>query len=115
MASVAPQRGRCVAWSFCEGAGFAPFPRSLCEPGGLAAFLVALAFALRLMPKRGWRAALRGLGLVFVGGAGFLLAYDILFFEPVSPLVLIGCGALVYGLVRLVLRKRHLHVGQSNR
>jgi hypothetical protein len=79
--------------------------------GGLAAVFVALYFALRSMPKRGWRAALRWLGFAFVGVAGFLFAYYILVFEPVSPLVLGGCGSIVWALIRVIPRKRHATVG----
>lgn len=79
--------------------------------GGFAAFLVALYFGLRAMPKRGWRAALRGLGFAFVGVAGFFLAYDILVFEPLSPLVLGGCGVIFWVLIRVIHRKRHATVG----
>ena len=79
--------------------------------GGFAAFFVALYFGLRAMPKRGWRAALRLLGFAFVGVAGFFLAYDILVFEPLSPLVLGGCGAIVWALIRVIRRKRHAIVG----
>ncbi len=79
--------------------------------GGLAAFFVALYFALLSMPKRGRRAALRWLGSAFVGVAGYLLAYDILVFEPVSPFVLGGCGVIVWALIRVIRRKRHATVG----
>ena len=78
--------------------------------GGLAASFVALYFALRSMPKRGWRATLRWLGFAFVGVAGFLLAYDILVFEPVSPLVPSGCGVIIWALIRAIRRKRHATV-----
>jgi hypothetical protein len=68
--------------------------------GGLATFLATLWLALRVMAKGGWRAPLRGLGLSFVGIAAFFLAYDVLVFEPVSPLVLGGCGAVVWVIIR---------------
>ncbi len=77
----------------------------------LAAFFVALYFGLLAMPKRGWRAALRWVGFGFVGVAGSLFAYDILVFEPVSPLVLAGCGAIVWVLIRVTHRKRHAILG----
>jgi len=78
--------------------------------GSFTAFFVALHFGLRAMHKRGWRAALRGLGLAFVGIAGFFLAYDILVFEPLSPLVLGGCGAIIWLLIRVIRRKRYATV-----
>jgi len=81
--------------------------------GGLAAFLVRLYFGLLSMPKRGWRAASRWLGFAFVGVAGFLLAYDILVFEPLSPLVLGGCGALVWALACVLRRKRPATVAEQ--
>ena len=79
---------------------------------GLATVFVASYFALRSMPERGWRAALRWLGLAFVRVAGFLLGYDILMFEPVSPLVLGGFGAIVWALIRVIRRKRQLTTGR---
>lgn len=78
--------------------------------GGLAAFFMVLYFALRLMPTRGWRGALRRLGFAFVGVAGFLLGYDILVIEPVSPLVLGGCGAIVWAFIRVIRAKRYATV-----
>jgi hypothetical protein len=79
--------------------------------GGLTALFVALYFGLRAMPKQGWRAALRWLGFALVGVAGFVLGYDILVFEPLSPLVLGGCGAIVWSLIRVIRRKKHATVG----
>jgi hypothetical protein len=78
---------------------------------GLGVFFVGLYFALRALPKRGWRAALRWVGFSFVGVAGFFYAYDMLFLEPISPLVLGGFGAIVWVLIRGVRRKRNAIVG----
>lgn len=68
--------------------------------GGIAVILAALHFGLCAMPEHGWYAAVRRAGLVFVAVAGFLLAYVILMFLPLSPLVLGGGGAMVWALVR---------------
>jgi len=79
--------------------------------GGLGAFLVAFYFGLRAMPERGGWSAVRRLGFVFVGVAGFFLAYDILMFEPISSLVLVGCGAVVWALIRGIGRRRQATAG----
>lgn len=78
---------------------------------GLGALFTVLYFALRAVPNRGWRAAVRWIGFAFVGVAGSLCAYDIILFEPVSPLVLGGCGALALALIRVIRRKRHAIIG----
>jgi hypothetical protein len=78
--------------------------------GGFAAFFVTLYFGLRAMPKRGWRGALRWVGFAFMALAGSLYAYDILIFEPVSPFVLAGCGAISAALFSFIRRKRHATV-----
>ena len=68
-------------------------------------YLIALGFAflfwrlwatLQAMPNRGWRMAVRFIGFPLVGLAMALYAYDMLLFEPLSPL------ALVVGVVVLV-------------
>jgi hypothetical protein len=79
--------------------------------GGFVVFLVALYFGLHAMPKRGWRTVLRRFGFAFVGVAGFFLAYDILVFEPLSPLVLGGSGTMVWVIIRVIRRKRHATFG----
>ena len=78
---------------------------------GFAVFLMGLDTALRALPKRGWRATVRSLGLTFVAVAGILFAYHILVFAPVSPVVLVGIGAIFAALFRVVRRKRHAIVG----
>jgi len=77
----------------------------------LGLFFAGLYLALRAMPKRGWRGVLRWVGFAFVGVAGSLYAYDMLVFEPVSPLVLGACGAIVLVFIRFTCRKRHAVVG----
>jgi hypothetical protein len=79
--------------------------------GGFAGFFISLYFGLHAMPKRGWRVVLQWVGFAFVGLAGSLLAYDILVFEPVSPVVLGGCGVIVWALIRGTHRKRDATVG----
>jgi len=79
--------------------------------GGLAAILVALHSRLLSIPKRGWRAALRALGLGLNGLAGCLIGYEILVFEPLSPLVLSGCAAVIWSLIRGFRQNRHATLG----
>lgn len=61
---------------------------------GLGLLFLGLHRSLRAIPNRGWRAATRRVGLTVVEIASGLYAYEILFFEPISPLVLVGCGAI---------------------
>ncbi|MBI3879570.1 MAG: hypothetical protein HY301_05840 [Verrucomicrobia bacterium] len=77
-------------------------------------YLVAFGFgicfvgswlALRAVPERGWRVPLRRVGFAFVTIAGGLFAYDMLVFEPVSPLVLAG-GGFMFGAAIDYVRKR---------
>jgi hypothetical protein len=74
---------------------------------GLGVLLVRLYLALRGIPKHGWRLALRWTGLGLVCFAGSLFAYDVLLFEPVSPLILGFAGAVVIGALRFFRRKRY--------
>ena len=78
---------------------------------GLGAFFAAIYSALRAIPKQGWRLALRWIGFGFAGFAGSLCAYDILVFEPVSPLILAFVAAVSMVVLKLVRRKRHATVG----
>lgn len=73
--------------------------------------LVGIWGALRALPKRGWRIALRWIGFAFVACAGGLYAYDILVFEPMSPLVLAACGSMLAAFYTFVRRRtRHATV-----
>ena len=78
---------------------------------GFAAFFTVLWSALRVMPRRGWRVALRWIGFTFVAFAGSFYVYDLLVFEPVSPLVLGAIGAVFVSLFRFIRRKRRSVVG----
>lgn len=75
---------------------------------GLAVIFVGSYSALREIPKRGWRVALRWAGFAFVSFVGSLCAYDILVFEPVSPPILALVFAALFGFVR---KKRHATIG----
>ena len=88
--------------------------------GGLWLYLVRLKRGLLAMPNRGWRVPLRwaGFGVVFVVG-GFV-GYDVLVFEPISPLLVV-LGALVFMTISGVMRKKrtggngsHGMVGHDN-
>jgi len=72
--------------------------------------LIAACSALRAIPKQGWRLALRWIGFGLVGFMGSLF-YDILVFEPVSPLILAFVAAVVMAVLNFIGRKRHALVG----
>src|SRR5579883_2690935 len=76
----------------------------------LGMFLIAACSALRAIPKQGWRLALRWIGFGLVGFMGSLF-YDILVFEPVSPLILAFVAAVVMAVLNFIGRKRHALVG----
>ena len=78
---------------------------------GLGVFFVTIYSALRAIPKQGWQFALRWIGFGLVGFAGSLCAYDVLVFEPVSPLILAIVAAAFIAVLKLVRRKRHATVG----
>jgi hypothetical protein len=69
---------------------------------GLGVGLTGLYFALRAVPRRGWRGVVRKAGMGVDAVVGGLCAYDILVFEPVSKLVLACCAALIFGLIRVL-------------
>ncbi len=73
---------------------------------GFAVFFEALYSAFRAMPTRGWYGPIRALGFAVVGLAMGLYVYGILVFEPVSPLVLLGCVSVYKALFRFIRRKR---------
>jgi hypothetical protein len=82
--------------------------------GHWVAYLVAVGFgmifaglysALRAMPKQSGWAVLRWFGFALVGAAGCFYAYDILVFEPVSPLILAGCGVIFVALFHFFRKK----------
>ena len=62
---------------------------------GISGLFTGGWLALRALPKRGWWKAARSVGFLFLACAGALYAYDVLMFEPVSPLVLVGFGCLL--------------------
>jgi hypothetical protein len=78
---------------------------------GFAALFVVLYLGLRAMPKRGWRAALRWVGFAFISFAAFIFAYDVLVFQPLSPLVLASCVAICAALYSFIRRRKHATVG----
>jgi drug/metabolite transporter (DMT)-like permease len=78
---------------------------------GLGVFFVTIYSALRAIPKQGWRLALRWIGFGLVGFAGSLCAYDVLVFEPLSPVILAFVAAASMAVLNLVRRKRHATVG----
>ena len=67
--------------------------------------------ALRALPRRGWRIELRWAVLALFGFAGIVCGYDILVFEPVSPLVLAVIGVVGAGSFAFIQRRRHANIG----
>jgi hypothetical protein len=78
---------------------------------GLAVIFAAFYSALRAIPKRGWRVGLRWAGFALLGFVGSLCVYDILVFEPVSPLILALVGVVSAAAFGFIRKKRHATSG----
>jgi hypothetical protein len=74
---------------------------------GVGMIFVALLLALRRIPNRGWRIALRWIGFALVGLAGSFFACGILVFEPVSPLILALAGVVFMAAFGFIRKRRH--------
>lgn len=70
--------------------------------GGLTALLLSVSAGVRSLPRGSWRSGLRALGFAIVGLVGFCLGYDVLVFEPLSPILVLGCAASIRLLPRLL-------------
>jgi len=79
----------------------------LCVIAVFAGFFLAL----RAVPNRGWRIPLRWIAFGLFSFAALFCAYDILVFEPVSPLVLAFIGLAIVAPFIVIRRNRHATVG----
>lgn len=77
----------------------------VCAIGGA---LWAFSIGLRAIPNRGWRTVPRFLGQALVVLLSVLFAYDVMVFEPVSPLIILLC------VVTIAAGYRWVHKGARN-
>ena len=73
---------------------------------GAGVFLLLFCVGLWALPRRRWIRPLQWIGSAFVYLVVFLFFYDLLFLEPVSPLVFIGGGVILAALYLYLQRKK---------
>ena len=74
----------------------------------IIAVFAGFFLAVRAVPNRGWRIPLRWIGFGLFSFAALLCAYDVLVFEPVSPLAL---ALIIVAAFVLIRRNRHAMAG----
>ncbi|HNQ74022.1 MAG TPA: hypothetical protein PKN95_10525 [Verrucomicrobiota bacterium] len=70
---------------------------------------ISLQISTRGVPAAGWRRMLRAAGAVAIGILNFILLYDLMVFEPISPLVVAAVCAAVLWVVARYWKKWRRH------